>query len=160
VRRNAVTIPNGLDVERFARALPSRAQARLELGLEDSTLAAVCVGTVCERKGQVDLVKALAAIPPALVPRLPVFVIGDRPGPCSELMHGTAARLPQRLRSQIVVLPEMADVGGYYAAADMFVCTSRIESYPRVILEAMAAGLPIVTTPVYGIGEQIHDGVN
>jgi glycosyltransferase involved in cell wall biosynthesis len=63
-------------------------------------------------------------------------------------------------RERITIIPETRDVGRYYAAADLFVCTSRIESYPRVILEAMAAGLPIVTTPVFGIAEQVQRGVN
>ena len=42
----------------------------------------------------------------------------------------------------------------------MFCCTSRIESYPLVIMEAMAAGLPIITTPVFGIAEQVQPSVN
>ena len=42
----------------------------------------------------------------------------------------------------------------------MFVCSSRTESFPRVILEAMAACLPIVTTPVFGIREQVRENVN
>ena len=42
----------------------------------------------------------------------------------------------------------------------MFLCTSRLESYPRVILEAMAFGLPIVTTDVFGIKEQVQENVN
>ncbi len=58
------------------------------------------------------------------------------------------------------VVPETSSVGIYYSAADIFVCSSRLESYPRVILEAMAAGLPIVTTPVFGITEQVKEGVN
>ena len=45
-------------------------------------------------------------------------------------------------------------------AADIAVCSSRIESYPRVTLEAMAFGLPVVTTPVYGIAEQVRNEVN
>src|SRR6185369_9352566 len=48
----------------------------------------------------------------------------------------------------------------YYKAADIFVCTSRIESFPRIILEAMAFDLPIITTPVFGIQEQVQEGVN
>jgi glycosyltransferase involved in cell wall biosynthesis len=45
-------------------------------------------------------------------------------------------------------------------AADVFVCTSRIECFPRVNLEAMHLGLPLITTPVFGVPEQVFDGVN
>jgi len=48
----------------------------------------------------------------------------------------------------------------YFRAADIALCTSRIESYPRVILEAMACGLPIITTSVFGIAEQVREEVN
>ena len=60
----------------------------------------------------------------------------------------------------MTLVPETADVARYFLAADVFVCTSRVESYPRVILEAMAWGLPIVTTPVFGIREQVREDVN
>ena len=58
------------------------------------------------------------------------------------------------------MIPETGDTAAYWQAADVFCCTSRVESYPLVILEAMAAGLPIVTTPVHGIAEQVRPGVN
>src|SRR4029077_6569715 len=48
----------------------------------------------------------------------------------------------------------------YYRAADVFVCTSRLECYPRVTQEAMAFGLPLVTSPVFGIFEQVRHGIN
>jgi len=46
------------------------------------------------------------------------------------------------------------------APLEYYVCTSRIESYPRVTLEAMYYGLPLVTTPVFGITEQVREGIN
>src|SRR5207249_80052 len=58
------------------------------------------------------------------------------------------------------ILPETPEPFTYFSAADLFVCTSRIESFPRVILEAMSFGLPIVTTPVFGISEQVQENVN
>ena len=63
-------------------------------------------------------------------------------------------------RARVTLVPETADVAQYFIAADIFVCTSRVESYPRIILEAMAWGLPIVTTPVFGIREQVREDVN
>ncbi|TOL43700.1 hypothetical protein CGH96_25290, partial [Vibrio parahaemolyticus] len=58
----------------------------------------------------------------------------------------------------MTIISETKDVGVYFSAADIFVCTSLIESFPKVIQEAMFSGLAIVTTPVFGIAEQLkHD---
>ena len=46
----------------------------------------------------------------------------------------------------------------YYSNNDILVCTSKIESFPMVILEAMRIGMPVVATDVGGIAEQIEDG--
>ena len=58
------------------------------------------------------------------------------------------------------IIMETSEVEQYYLAADVFVCSSYIESYPRVILEAMNYELPIITTAVFGIKEQVIEGVN
>jgi glycosyltransferase involved in cell wall biosynthesis len=68
--------------------------------------------------------------------------------------------LPADRRERLSVIGETGDPYLYFRAADISICTSRIESYPRVILEAMASGLPIVTTSVFGIAEQVRDEVN
>jgi O-antigen biosynthesis protein len=48
----------------------------------------------------------------------------------------------------------------YLQASDIAVCTSRSECYPRVVLEKMYFGLPLITTPVFGIAEQVRRDVN
>jgi len=58
------------------------------------------------------------------------------------------------------VVSETRETAQYYQAADIFLCTSRLESYPRVVLEAMAYRLPLITTPVFGIREQVREGYN
>jgi glycosyltransferase involved in cell wall biosynthesis len=68
--------------------------------------------------------------------------------------------LPEPLRGKVSVYPAGADVRPYYAAADVFVLCSLIESYPRVILEAMTYGLPVITTPVFGVLEQVSENEN
>lgn len=50
------------------------------------------------------------------------------------------------------------DVAERYWDADVFLYASAIDGYPNVILEAQAAGLPVVTNPAYGIAEQVDDG--
>lgn len=161
-RFNFAVIHNGLDCDRLEEQIGGidRDVARRDLGIEPNAIAVALVGTVCERKGQVDLVHALRELPASVAERLRVFIVGDRAGPYSDVMHRDIATLPPSLRNRIVVVPETADVARYYRVADIAVCTSRIESYPRVVLEAMACGLAIVTTPVFGIREQVRDGIN
>ncbi|WP_186453816.1 glycosyltransferase [Denitratisoma sp. DHT3] len=161
-RHNFTVIHNGLDMERFLREAEPwpRAVARKQLAVADDDIVILLLGTVCERKGQLDLLQALARLPAQHHGRVRCLVVGDRPGPYSEALAQQVARLPAALRPRVALVPETHDTALYYRAADVFVCTSRIESYPRVILEAMAHGLPIVTTPVFGIPEQVREEVN
>ena len=89
------------------------------------------------------------------------FIVGARHTlGYSRKLQELADEMPADRRDRFVVIPETGDTAVYWQAADVFCCTSRVESYPLVILEAMAAGLPIVTTPVHGIAEQVRPGVN
>ena len=60
--------------------------------------------------------------------------------------------------ADIVILNNQENIMDYFAASDIFVCCSFNESFPLVILEAMSCSLPVVTTPVFGISEQLTDG--
>jgi len=161
-RHNFTVIHNGLNLERLhaeAERHP-RAQSRAELGLGESDLAIVLPGTVCERKGQHDLIRALARLPAAVAARANVFVVGDRPGSYSLELRRMADALPAPLRERVRIVPETDEIVRYYQAADIFVCTSRVESFPRVVLEAMAFGLPVISTRVFGVVEQVREDVN
>ena len=161
-RHNFQVIHDGLDLAKWEARLGgwNRATAREKLGVDPDERVAILLGTVCERKGQHDLVKALALLTPEVAGRLRCFIVGDRPGDYSRQLAGLVHHLPAALRRRVHVVPETRDVAVYYLAADLFVCSSRVESYPRVTLEAMACGLPIVSTPVFGLSEQLVDEVN
>src|SRR5258705_6724905 len=89
-----------------------------------------------------------------------LFIVGDRQSLYSSEMRKMVAGLPGERAARVLIIPETEETTHYYSAADIFVCTSRVESYPRVILEAMAYGLAIISTPAFGIVEQVRDGVN
>jgi GT2 family glycosyltransferase len=161
-RGNFTVIHNGLDIERLRRERDQhpRAQARSELGIGAGEVALLLPGTVCERKGQHDLVDALALLPEAAASRLRCFIVGDRPGNYSLELRRRVEALAPALRERVQVVAETSAIARYYQAADVFVCTSRVESFPRVVLEAMAYALPIVSTRVFGIAEQVGENVN
>jgi GT2 family glycosyltransferase len=159
-RGNFRVIPNGISLDRLTERASrwTKERARAELGLESDTVCLTLVGTVCERKGQIDLVRALSKL--ASNPKIRAFIVGDRAGPYSEALHSAIAQLPAKMAASITVVGETGDPYLYFRAADVALCTSKIESYPRIVLEAMACELPIVTTPVFGIPEQVREGVN
>jgi len=159
---NFVTIHTGLNRVRFLAALNGspRAVARQQLKVAADEMAIVCLGTVCDRKGQRDLLKAVARLDAPAAQTVRCFIVGDRPNEYSARLREAWHTLPADRRARVEIVAETPQTALYYAAADVLVCTSRIESFPRVILEAMAAGLPIVTTPVYGIAEQVRENVN
>jgi glycosyltransferase involved in cell wall biosynthesis len=128
--------------------------------LEKNELMVLTVGTVCDRKGQIDVIEAAGQLNLPTDQKIRCIIVGDRPGDYSDRANAALRGLPPLKRSSVEIFPETSDVALYYSAADVFACTSRIESFPRVILEAMAAGLPIVTTPVYGIVEQVQENIN
>src|SRR4029077_11599239 len=107
-----------------------------------------------------DLANALALLSQDAARRMRCFMVGDRASSYSVELRRLADALPAALRARVSIVAETHEIARYYQAADIFVCTSRVESFPRVVLEAMAYGLPIVSTRVFGIAEQVGENVN
>ncbi len=158
-RHNFMVIHNGLDRERFGAALKKwpREMARELLKISPVEQVVLIMGTVCERKGQIDLVEAIGRLSEEHAAGTRCFVVGKCANEYAARLKKILKALPYSRRSRIRLVDETSDPALYYSAADMLVCCSRIESFPRVILEAMAAKLPIITTPAFGIAEQVKD---
>lgn len=161
-KRNFCMVHNGLNMQRLeeSRTKWGKAKARNELKLDNNELMVLLLGTVCERKGQQDLVRAMSLLSDKATQKVRMFIVGDRPSAYSAEMRALVLAMPDERAKRISIIPETEETSLYYSAADIFVCTSRVESYPRVILEAMAYGLAIVTTPAFGIVEQVREEVN
>lgn len=152
--------PGWLDLTRVDkfRAQNSRAQLRAHLGIPPSTLLVVNIGSVCNRKGQHIFARAVDLVwrrMPELAGKCEFLMVGGR----DTAYDGAIAELVGFLkRPNLRVVPETSEPYVYYGAADLFVCSSYEESFPRVVLEAMAFELPIVSSDVHGIPEMARNG--
>lgn len=155
-------IHNGINLNRFPlrNDATERARCRTALSLDAGSIAILCVGTLCDRKGQMDLVEAFAALPEAISSQVQILLVGDDRGDYAQAIKDRCRLLPVNVRGGIRIIPPTESVASFYAAADVFVLSSKVESFPRVVLEAMAFGLPIITTPVFGVLEQVIEGEN
>jgi glycosyltransferase involved in cell wall biosynthesis len=161
---SASTINNGIDYSGLVRAFRhvNREAARVAYCIQPQHVTLLNVGTWTERKGQLDIVRAVQRIDRRLWPRLKVLLIGANNSEYGLKMRAEIANSPAALRERMIVVEETTGLADRtrvmlgYAAADVFVFTSRVESYPRVVNEAMFAGLPIVTTPCFGVVEQVE----
>ena len=141
------------DIDEFRRN-HDRAATRRRLGYRDDEVVIANIGTVCERKGQHIFLRAadLFNRQHRDAPPVHFVMVGARPGIYLDLLKRDLARLGL---TNLTLVPETREVFAHFVAADMFVCTSYEESFPRVVMEAMAFRTPIVSTDVHGITDMI-----
>lgn len=155
---NFKVIHNALNLERFAELTPKvNASVRRSLEWSADEVVFLCVGTLCERKGQQDAILALEKIANRLKANIRLVFVGENSGRYGQALRYAALRLQENDRIRICFQTPTERIGNYYFAADAFLLCSRVESYPRVILEALAFGLPIISTPVFGVAEQLSN---
>jgi glycosyltransferase involved in cell wall biosynthesis len=139
-------IYNGVDTARYQSAKP------IDTGLPAGSVAIGYVGVFEPRKGVMDLVTAW--------PRIASQV------PNAHLLFCGKGSLESQMRSRLESTPRVhwlghrEDVPSVMRALDVLVLPSYVEGAPNVVLEAMAAALPVVATAVSGTPELIRDGVD
>lgn len=152
--RRCVLLPNDIDVSRFSPVGPdARLEARRRLGLRTEDHVLLFVGRLSPYKGGrnvAPIVDALRSIEPTL--SFELLVAGDMHEP------QVAATLAQRREVRLLGPVPNLDLPDIYRAADVFVLPSNAEGFPRVLLEAMAAGLPIVAFDVGGVRDLLSQG--
>lgn len=153
-----VTIPNAVAPAPFEQGF-DRGAIRSELACGEHDELVVCLGQLVPWKGQDRLLEAVAALAPGR-PRLRLAIVGDdRFGEHPDYV----ARLHQRaaqtdLAGRVILTGYRCDVPAILAAADALVLPSDREPFGRVLLEAMAAGVPIVAAAGGGASEVVRHG--
>ena len=137
-------IPNGIDVDAYAARTPSHSLRRI-----------VTVANLRPEKAHDVLIDAFASLS-TIHPDVELVIVGtgtrDAELRALATQRGVAAR--------VQFLGHRDDVAEILAGSDIFVLPSRTEAFPNSVMEAMAAGLPVIATAVGGVPELIQDGVN
>jgi UDP-glucose:(heptosyl)LPS alpha-1,3-glucosyltransferase len=144
-----VVIPHGVDRRQFHPGVTSqfREAVRRELGLPPEAVVFAYVGDL--RKGFEPAIRALRQVEDARL----IGVSRTPPGAFAE----TAAA--EGMADRVVLVPATDRVERYYGAADVLLLPTPYDAFGMVITEAMACGLPVITTPMAGASELITPGV-
>jgi glycosyltransferase involved in cell wall biosynthesis len=150
----AVVVPLGLDLDPLVAAPARRGELRAELGLAPAVPLVGIVARLVPVKAHETFLQAARAIAPAR-PDVVFLVVGD--GERRAELEGAvrAAGLGSRVR----FLGWRADLDRLYADLDVVVLTSKNEGSPVALIEAMAAGRPVVSTRAGGVEDVVADGV-
>ncbi|MGD2107895.1 MAG: glycosyltransferase [Phycisphaerae bacterium] len=143
-QRRIHLVPNGVDLARFTRHDPAdAARTRQNLGLSPDSFVIGTVGSLTPVKRQDLLIDAFAAATREL-PRAHLLLVGDGPLRAKLDEHARKAGVPERVR----FTGWRDDVPALLNGMDAFVCCSASEGMSNSVLEALAAGLPIIATDV------------
>ena len=149
--RKLLVIANGIELGRFHPDPAARDRVRRELGIGEGAWVIGTVGRVAAEKNQALLLRAAA---PLLGPQVRLIVAGD--GPLLPSLQELVRSL--RITEVAHLLGARRDVPAVLNAMDVLAMSSDTEGLPLVVLEAMATGLPVVSTSVGGIPNVIEEG--
>lgn len=147
-------VRSGIDVAAFARPARPRAAVRRALGVPAGAPLVLTVGNFKAQKAPLDFVRAAAVVRRA-IPRAWFIMAGD--GELKEPARALAERLG--VGNRLILPGWRRDVADLLHAADVFALSSLHEGLPRSVLQAAAAGLPVVATAVNGTPEAVREGV-
>ncbi|MCL6499853.1 MAG: glycosyltransferase [Firmicutes bacterium] len=143
-------IPSGVEIERYRKPTPLR---RSDLGLPEASFVVGCVARLVPVKGIEDAVTATAQLVD-LTPPVHLVLVGD--GPQRGALQKLAGQLGVRERVHFLGLRR--DVPDLLPVFDILVLPSRNEGMGRVLVEAQAAGVPVVATRVGGVPDLVSEG--
>jgi UDP-glucose:(heptosyl)LPS alpha-1,3-glucosyltransferase len=145
-------VPNGIDLDRFSLAARDRyrAEIRKQLGTDATRPVALFVGSGYRRKGLDAATTALASSPIDAE----LWIVGSDSRPQAYLASAERGGIS---RDRIRLIGPVADPLPYYGAADVLILPSIYDPFPSTVLEALACGLPCVTSTACGAREVVAE---
>jgi len=152
--KNVAIIPNGVDIKNFQFLISNfqREEKRKELGFDKDDVMLITTGRLVKKNGVGDIITALKFLPE----NVKLLIVGA--GELENVLGLQVISYKLQNRVQFVGFVEPKKLPGYLWVSDIFVRPSLSEGLGNSFLEAMAAGLPIIGTPVGGIPDFLKDG--
>jgi len=147
-----VYIPNGVDPDAFSASGTKRSIME-EFGWSTTAPLILSIGRIAEAKNYPLLVEAFSILLKN-APHTKCVIVGE--GPCRPEVEKAIEKYG--VENNIQLAGTRRDIPAFLEAADLFVLSSSMEGLPVTLLEAMAAGTPIVSTDAGGIPEAVTDG--
>src|SRR5258708_5492200 len=147
-------IPNGVDTAPFSPSarLALRAEARRRRAIHETDFVLLLIGNDWRVKGLGTVLRAMSSLR-----GLPFLMIAaGEDSPYSFIEIAKSLGISERCRFE----PSRQDVLDFYAAADLYVSPSHEDSFGLPVAEAMACGLPAITSIFAGVSSLLHDGVD
>jgi glycosyltransferase involved in cell wall biosynthesis len=148
----SVVIPNGVDPARFRDVVPTNLS---EFGIPPGSRVLITVGRIERQKG-IDVLLSAAGEIVQQLPDVHFLIVGA--GPDRDFLERQA--VARGLADRLHWAGHRTDVPGLLAASTAFILPSRWEGMPNAVLEALAAGKPVVATRAEGTPELVRDGIN
>jgi glycosyltransferase involved in cell wall biosynthesis len=148
-RATVAVIPNSIDCDRFAELARQRAPGAAEILL---------LANLCARKGHFEALEVAARLTPTFPSCQLLFAGAERDVGALEALRSRAGELGIQDNAHFLGPVFGADKDALFARAGIFILPSHVENMPVSLMEAMAAGLPVVASTVGAVPEMVEDG--
>lgn len=150
-------VPLGFDLDPFrAKRVTDREATREKYGLMPDEIAVAIVGRLAPIKNHSYFLDVAEAVLERTHQKLKYFIVGD--GPEREVIEHRVAEINTRFPDAIQLTSWIADIGSFNAGMDIVCLTSKNEGTPVSLIEAQAAGIPVVSTEVGGVRDIVLEG--
>jgi glycosyltransferase involved in cell wall biosynthesis len=153
-REQIVVIPNSVPHDFIQSDARASEQTRARLAISDDERVVLAIGRLSPEKGHRYLIDAIAGIA-SLAPELKLQVLIAGTGPCETRLKEQISRLG--LARHVRMMGYCSDIRPLLSIADLLVLPSLSEGSPNVLLESIAARVPIVASNVGGVPELLND---
>lgn len=160
IKNNFSTINGGLQLQLINswRKTNSKYVLRKKYRLENDHVIISIIGTTCERKGQIVFLNAIEEFNKInrSDKNITFLIVGGIPGAYLNMLE---SKIRKSHINNVRIFSETIEIYDFFQLSDVFVCASFVESFPMVVLLAMAFELPVISTNVFGIPEIITDSL-